>query len=165
VIRAATPADLGEPLILTLAAIEDDSVAPFSALGMEFPPDDPADVLRHADMVLVLGDPPTGFATLGVLGEDAHLEQMAVHPDHSNQGHGTQLLKTAITHATEQGHQRLVLTTFRDIPWNGPWYARHGFTELPYEDCGPELRAVRDEEIREGLDAMAPRLAMSRNLS
>jgi GNAT superfamily N-acetyltransferase len=121
-------------------------------------------VLRHADTVLTLFDPPLGFAALGTLGKDAHLEQIAVFPAQARKGHGTRLLNAAIAHAAEQGHTRMVLTTFRDIPWNGPWYEHHGFTELPYEECSPEMRAVRDEELRVGLDAMAPRLAMARGL-
>jgi GNAT superfamily N-acetyltransferase len=153
-----------ESRIAELAQIEDLSVAPFTALGMVFPPDDPAEVIRSAEAVLVEGDPPVAFAALGRLGPDAHLEQIAVHPDHGARGIGTRLLLASFDWARGAGYRRMVLTTFTDIPWNGPWYARHGFRELPYEECSPEMRVVRDAEIESGLDAMAPRLVMAREL-
>lgn len=155
---------MDEDRVIELARIEDLSVAPFTALGMVFPPDDPAAVIRSADEVLVEGDPPVAFAALGVLGPDVHLEQIAVHPDHGSRGIGTRLLLASFEWAHAAGYQRMVLTTFTDIPWNGPWYAKHGFRELPYADCSPQLQAVRDAEIESGLDAMAPRLAMVRGL-
>jgi GNAT superfamily N-acetyltransferase len=154
-----------ESRIAELALIEDLSVAPFTALGMIFPPDDPASVIRCADEVLVEGDPPVAFAALGRLGPDAHLEQIAVHPDHGRRGHGTRLLLASFAWARAAGFEHMVLTTFRDVPWNGPWYAEHGFRELPYAECSPDMQAVRDAEIRSGLDTMAPRLAMARDLS
>lgn len=155
---------MDEDRIAELALIEDLSVAPFTALGMVFPPDDPASVLRDADEVLVEGDPPVAFAALGRLGPDAHLEQVAVHPDASRRGLGTRLLTASLDWARAAGFKRMVLTTFRDIAWNGPWYARHGFQELPYAECSPELQAVRTAEIESGLDTVAPRLVMACDL-
>jgi hypothetical protein len=46
------------------------------------------------------------------------------------------------------------------VPWNGPWYARHGFAELPGSEWGPELRRHWQAEIAEGLHALGPRLVM-----
>jgi hypothetical protein len=54
----------------------------------------------------------------------------------------------------------VTLLTFRDIPWNGPWYAGHGFVELPEEEFGPELRTHWQAEIDAGLHALGHRLAM-----
>ena len=152
---------MDERRIAALARIEDLSVAPFTALGMVFPPDDPASVIRAADEVLVEGDPPVAFAALGRLGPDAHLEQISVHPDHGRHGIGTRLLLASVDWARAAGYRRMVLTTFTNIPWNGPWYTKHGFRELPYAECSPEMQAVRDAEVESGLDAMAPRIAMA----
>jgi hypothetical protein len=46
----------------------------------------------------------------------------------------------------------VTLTTFRDVPWNGPWYARLGFRELGEHEWTPAIRELRDEEHRNGLD-------------
>jgi hypothetical protein len=46
----------------------------------------------------------------------------------------------------------VTLTTFERVPWNGPYYAGHGFRVLAEDEIGPELRQLRDEEAMHGLD-------------
>ena len=55
------------------------------------------------------------------------------------------------------------LTTFRDVAWNGPYYARLGFTVVPAEALTPGLRELRAAETARGLDRW-PRVVMSRPL-
>jgi hypothetical protein len=55
---------------------------------------------------------------------------------------------------------RVTLTTYADVPWNGPWYARHGFAELA--ELTPELARLRAAERAAGLDRHGRRLVMSR---
>jgi hypothetical protein len=52
----------------------------------------------------------------------------------------------------------MTLCTFADVPWNAPFYGRHGFEEL--SDPGPELRALRATESRLGLDDLGRRVVM-----
>jgi hypothetical protein len=54
----------------------------------------------------------------------------------------------------------LTLLTFRDVPWNGPWYLRHGFVELPASAWGSQLRNHGQAEIEAGLHELGPRVAM-----
>ncbi|HEU5159014.1 MAG TPA: hypothetical protein VFU43_18605 [Streptosporangiaceae bacterium] len=65
--------------------------------------------------------------------------------------------------AGDHGLPRITLTTFRDIPWNGPWYARRGFAELPRPEWGPQLRRQWQIEVDAGVH-LAPRIAMVRVL-
>jgi hypothetical protein len=58
----------------------------------------------------------------------------------------------------------LTLTTFADVPWNGPCYERLGFRQLTGTELTPGLRAVRAEEAAHGLDEW-PRIAMRRELT
>ena len=53
------------------------------------------------------------------------------------------------------------LTTFRDVPYNAPWYARLGFVIID-EPVGVVARHVMQEE--EPYGRLAPRVAMSRTL-
>jgi hypothetical protein len=46
----------------------------------------------------------------------------------------------------------ITLTTFTDVPWNGPLYRHLGFRVLTDDELGPELRALRDRETAHGLD-------------
>jgi hypothetical protein len=51
-----------------------------------------------------------------------------------------------------------------EVPWNAPWYAARGFTELPAESWGPGLRAVWAAEQAAGI-IVAPRVVMIRPLT
>ena len=52
------------------------------------------------------------------------------------------------------GRPATTLTTFRDVPWNGPYYARLGYRELDATQVGPELAAQMAREATiPGLDA------------
>ncbi len=57
----------------------------------------------------------------------------------------------------------MTLTTYRDVPWNAPYYARLGFEVVADEDLGPGLRAVRELEVERGLDRW-PRVVMTRHV-
>jgi len=63
--------------------------------------------------------------------------------------------------AARGGLPALTLTTFRDVPWNGPYYERLGFVALAPSDHRPELTALMAEEATHGLDP-ARRVAMIR---
>ena len=108
-------------------------------------------------------DRVVGFVRIGLLDGLAHVEQLSVHPAHAGRRIGAQLLNGAAEWALEHGGDRLMLTTFRDVPWNGPYYARLGWVVRPAGQLGPDLAAARARERRLGLDA-APRQAMLKYL-
>ncbi|WP_411757210.1 hypothetical protein [Streptomyces venezuelae] len=58
----------------------------------------------------------------------------------------------------------LTLTTFADVPWNAPYYARIGFRPLADAELTPALRTIRAHEAELGLDRW-PRLCMRRDLT
>lgn len=120
--------------------------------------------LTAAEWILVAGRPLIGFAAVSTVDGVAHLEQISVHPDHGRRGIGGWLLEQVCVRVRESGGVAISLTTFRDVPWNGPWYASRGFQELTDESLGLELAAIRGAERAAGLDAVAPRVAMRRAL-
>ena len=64
------------------------------------------------------------------IGGGAHLEQLSVHPDHGGRGIGRALLRAGCDWAGAHGYPELTLATYRDVPWNGPFYASEGFVEV-----------------------------------
>ena len=77
---------------------------------------------------------------------------MDVHPSFGRRGVGTRLLAAVRDWARAQGQAAVTLTTFRDVPWNAPFYGRAGFRALAQRELSPGLRErVRDEAAR-GLD-------------
>ncbi|QBI53265.1 Acetyltransferase (GNAT) family protein [Streptomonospora litoralis] len=133
----------------------------FAEVGLALPPDDPREMLAAACWVLVAAGPVRGFAAVGVLDGAAHLEELAVHPDHGRRGVGGALLEAACGRARAEGFAAMTLTTFRDVAWNAPWYARRGFAQLAPNAWGPELREQWTREEAAGI-AVAPRIAMRR---
>jgi len=121
----------------------------FAELGIVFPPG-PAAVetaIARGASIVVAGDPPVAFAAVITLDGHPHLEQISVRADQTRSGIGSLLLASVVR---DYG-PGLTLLTFRDVPWNGPWYRRQGFAELPESAWGPELRRHWQAEIDAGL--------------
>ncbi|HEY4929641.1 MAG TPA: GNAT family N-acetyltransferase [Acidimicrobiales bacterium] len=121
-------------------------------------PDDDHDRLTGAAVVFAAGVPAVGFVSVLLIDDEAHIDQLSVVPERGGHGIGRDLLDEAIRWARRQALSGVTLATFRDVPWNAPFYQRVGFevvTDLP-----PGLDAVRSHERDSGLDAMGPRVAM-----
>lgn len=95
---------------------------------------------------------PIGFAVVVQLAFSAHLHELSVHPQHSRRGIGRRLVDASIRYCRDLGLDRLTLSTYRDIPWNEPFYSSLGFKTIALSDLDSHLLAVRDQEAREGLD-------------
>ena len=112
--------------------------------------------------VALADDVPVGFAHVKVLEPTvAHLEEIDVHPEHGRRGLGTKLVMAVCAWAARDGYRSVTLTTFRDLPWNMPFYARLGFQVIVPEEFSPALRSVIEDETRRGLDPRR-RVAMRR---
>lgn len=164
--RSSTSAEIrwAEPGELPgLAAVEVAADGLFAQVGIAFPAG--TTMIEEAgdpSRVLVAGDPPIGFAMIGWVDGTVHLDQLAVHPGHGRRGVGGRLLEAVCDHAASAGSAAVTLTTFRDVPWNAPWYARHGFAVLDPAEWGPELAALVVHERDLGID-LAPRVVMRRS--
>ncbi|MEW1927319.1 GNAT family N-acetyltransferase [Streptomyces sp. NPDC088360] len=93
-----------------------------------------------------------------------HIEQISVHPRAARHRIGQALIEHTADRAREEGREALTLTTFADVPWNAPYYARIGFRVLAEAELTPGLRKIRAHEAELGLDRW-PRVAMRRDLA
>jgi len=80
----------------------------------------------------------------------AYIAELDVHPAHARQGLGAALFGLLEHLARAEGYPALLLTTFRDVPWNAPYYQRLGFHILRDEEVKPGLRAIRAQETAHG---------------
>lgn len=141
-IRVVRPDEL--VLLPPLEAAADTMFAPF--VHGPFPgPATPED-FAAALVVLVAGDPPVGLCRIDAIGAGAHLEQLSVHPDHGGRGIGRALLRAGIEWAGAHGYRELTLVTYREVPWNGPFYASEGFVEVGPADDWLVARGLGPEE-------------------
>lgn len=114
-------------------------------------------------LVAVQAGDVVGFVLLDVLDAALHVEQVTVAPGHGGRGIGRQLMLSAEELAREQGFDRMTLTAFRDVPFNGPFYESLGWRALPGDSVTPGLAAARRLERAAGLDAW-PRQAMTKQV-
>lgn len=106
---------------------------------------------------------PVGFLIAERHDAALHVLELSVHPDAQRRGIGAALLRRGIEEAGRLGLPAATLTTFVDVPWNGPFYARHGFDVARGEDLTEDLRRILDAERDAGLP-MHRRVAMHRVL-
>ena len=112
--------------------------------------------------VVAPGSGPIAYVIADVVDGASHIEQVSVHPDHAGHRHGRALIEHVAAWSIGQGRRGLTLTTFRDVPWNGPYYEQCGFRYLEDAELTPGLRAIRAEEAAHGLDRW-PRACMRRD--
>jgi GNAT superfamily N-acetyltransferase len=110
------------------------------------------------------GDEPASFLMAVALDGSLHVEQLSTDPASARRGLGRALLDHAADRARADGLPALTLTTFADVPWNGPYYERCGFRVLAEAELTPGLREIRAHEIALGLDRW-PRVCMRRDLA
>jgi GNAT superfamily N-acetyltransferase len=163
-VRPARAADLGH-----LAAIEDAGAPQFAAYFgpaihpvLLSPAPDGRQRAREPGFVLVAADdeqrPPVGFVHVLVIDGNAHLEQVSVLPERQGQGVGAALVRAAMAEARARGFDRLSLCTYRDVPWNGPFYRSLGFTEVI--ELAPYQGRLREKERELGLEVNGERCVM-----
>ncbi|MFE7773241.1 GNAT family N-acetyltransferase [Streptomyces sp. NPDC057445] len=168
-IRPAAVADL--PL---LQDIERAAGEPFRSLGMATIADDEppsVEVLEHYRLTggaWVTADDaddrPVAYLISDPVDGAAHIEQLSVHPDFARRGLGRRLIDHLADVAATEGLTALTLTTFTDVPWNAPYYARLGFRVLGEDELTDGLREIRHAEAEHGLDRW-PRVSMRRELA
>ncbi|UQA37128.1 GNAT family N-acetyltransferase [Streptomyces sp. HNA39] len=169
-IRSARRSDLR-----LLQDIERAAGEPFRTLGMTSVADDdppPLDLLENyrragrcwvATEPLSAGDRPLAYVIADPVDGALHIEQISVDPAAARRGIGRALIDHLAGLAPGQGLTALTLTTFSDVPWNAPYYARIGFRVLAEGELTDGLRAIRGEEAQHGLDRW-PRVCMRRDL-
>jgi GNAT superfamily N-acetyltransferase len=154
-IAMARPSDLPlVPAIELAAAKLLTGHAPESVLTETSSQEELSDALWRGHLwVALAGDAPVGFAHVDILESGvAHLEEIDVYPEHGRRGLGRRLVTAVCEWAAAAGYGSITLTTFRDIPWNMPFYARIGFEVVPPDELTPALRLVVDGEARRGFD-------------
>ena len=166
-VRPARPEEAGR-----LREIEDEAGTRFAGLGLideELDVSFPLDVLaRLVSMGQVWvaatdGGPPVGMVIASVRDGAVYVEEMDVLPAYGRRGLGARLLEGGCDWAEAHGYPAVTLSTFRDVPWNGPFYRKHGFRDLTPAEWTPGMQAIREKEAQHGLRVEA-RVFMRRDL-
>ena len=94
---------------------------------------------------------PVGFALVTEIERYAHLDELDVLPTYGRRGIGSTLLAAVCSWARDAGYAAVTLRTFRDVPWNAPFYRRRGFCVVESETLSAGHVALERSERQRGL--------------
>ncbi len=80
-----------------------------------------------------------------------HIFELSVHPVHGKKGLGRKLVEAVCDWSKDKGFEAVTLSTFRDLPWNGPFYLSCGFRELERHEWTQALLLAHYHEEDLGL--------------
>ncbi|MDE1186231.1 MAG: GNAT family N-acetyltransferase [Pantoea sp.] len=119
----------------------------------------PQDVLRQSledELLFVAADgrnQPIGFLAGMERDGTLYVNEVDVVRVWQRRGVGRRLMATAIATARASRLGGVTLTTDRFVPFNAPFYARLGFTEITTSDALPALRQALATEVGHGMGA------------
>jgi ribosomal protein S18 acetylase RimI-like enzyme len=90
-----------------------------------------------------------GFAVACLLDGEGHLDELAVTPAHGRRGVGRALVDEVLVWSAARALASVTLITFRDVPWNGPFYEKLGFEAVTA--LTPALQAALDQSAKWGV--------------
>jgi GNAT superfamily N-acetyltransferase len=153
-IRMARPADLP-----SIDPIDASAAETFTRFGQPLPdgsapaPEGHWAGVQAAGLLWIADDAeagPVGFLASKRVEGALYVEQVSVVMQRQQQGLGRRLMLAAIDWARGERLAAVTLTTFRDIPWNAPFYASLGFIEPPDNAMPAHLAARLADEAKNG---------------
>lgn len=146
--------------IETIRALERASAQRFVGLLDALAADEPspasvlASRIESGGLVMAVeGGEVVGFVMFRPVEEWAYVEQIDVLPAFAGRRIGAALLDEVARLARATGLTGLSLSTFREVPWNAPYYRRLGFVKV--QALTPGMLAIRAEHLARGLDEAA----------
>jgi predicted N-acetyltransferase YhbS len=155
-----------------LAHIEQSAAVLFLDTPYAFVVDDaplPLDFVRQqfqAGLVWVAVDDRetvVGYAIARNVDDTLYLQQIDVLPAYGRRGIGSALVTAVCDRAKQQGYKIVSLSTFRDLPWNAPFYSKLGFDPIDPAELTTGFQQIRLKEIEAGLP-IAERVIMYRRV-
>jgi GNAT superfamily N-acetyltransferase len=119
----------------------------------ELPPSPPERLMRGPCWVAISNSGKAlGFALADRINGDALLETLAILPEFSRGGLGRALVNAVREWARSQSANGLLVSTYRDIPWDAPFYARLGFAEVPHRQWTRHMHHLQRQATAAGHD-------------
>lgn len=154
-----------------MQALEHDAAQAFRAVGYDFCADGPVRTLEEhergltqgATFVAEIGGDTAGFIMMWPVDGHGHITEVSVAERFQQRGIGRALIKAGEDWALDQGFSAVTLTTFRDVPWNAPFYSSLGYEAFSPGEDEHDLLAVQAEEAGSGYAAQS-RITMKKAL-
>lgn len=96
-------------------------------------------------------DAPIGFL-IGDRSDDRFfIVEFSVKIDRQRSGTGSSLLSFVIDQVRQENVTSIMMTTFRDVAWNAPFYRRFGFREIDWNELAQRFPEAQQRETAVGL--------------
>lgn len=133
------------------------------------PPLDPATLRsmiaqQNVWVAVTSDDTAVGFIAVQDLDGMLYIAEMDVHEDWQRRGIARMMLEEVEGRARERGYEYVSLTTYRDVEFNGRFYAKMGFEEVDVDIAGEGHQRELEEQARCGHDR-AKRCAMRKTVA
>ena len=134
--------------IEAVRAIEYEAAQRFATIGMTGIADAQpmkADFVRRkieaSEIIVAVNDAArcVAFVMFAPLSTRFYIEELDVLTAWAGRRIGAELIEQVDGLARKAGAQQLVLSTFRDVPWNAPYYRRLGFSVIGSEQLDREV--------------------------
>ncbi|QUL37796.1 GNAT family N-acetyltransferase [Erythrobacter sp. JK5] len=127
-----------------------------SLAGLPVPPsrspEEYREMIRQRHCLTALSeDTVVGFAATRRIGREVHLHELSVASAFQRRRIGATLINALKVDCRNAGVRAITLHTYRDIPWNAPFYERHGFVTVEDLDAYPRLAAGLEAAVEFGL--------------
>jgi GNAT superfamily N-acetyltransferase len=142
-----------------LNAIETSAAQLFRIVNLAWiadsPPLDPATLRsmiaqQNVLVAVTSNNTAVGFIAVQDLDGMLYIAEMDVHADWQRKGIARMMLEEVEGQARERGYEYVSLTTYRDLGFNGVFYARMGFEEVDVEKAGEGHARELEEQARGG---------------
>ncbi|RDK01065.1 GNAT family N-acetyltransferase [Paraburkholderia lacunae] len=157
----------------SIRSIEYEAGLRFASVGMagiaDAPPMEMTLVNRKIDaqqivVAVAAGETCVGFVMFEPQPTRFYVQELDVLTAYAGQRIGAALVEQVAQLARAQQVMQLTLSTFREVPWNAPYYRRLGFRDIEEAELDAALIARRDAHIARGLDE-SKRVFMRRDLA
>lgn len=165
--RAADSADAAD-----LRAIEGNAAQVFKTLGGAFAQINfaPMSATSYVNAItqnqviwlVELRGEPVGFLRAKPVDDVLYCAEMSVLRHHHGKGLGEKLMSHFIKFARSNGFSGVAGITYKDVPWNGPYYRRLGLNYLDKNLIGPELLAIMSSDAEFALSQAGSRVVFGK---
>ncbi len=107
--------------------------------------------LKGTSWVAEVDGQPIAFLAAETAENVLHIWEFDVQEEWQGKGIARRLMNTVLDYARDNQLQAVTLTTFREVPWNEPFYHSFGFKTLTEENLSPHLEQILQEEVENGL--------------
>jgi GNAT superfamily N-acetyltransferase len=97
-------------------------------------------------------DQPIGFCGGEWVDGNFHIVEISVAKAWQGKGIGRVLMGVVEDQLRREGYRSVTLTTYRDLPWNAPFYASMGYFEVMAQELGRTYEEIVLMEAQHGLE-------------